>query len=447
MTYNIKKGLAVLIVAALFVFLTGLCNNDVYAKKTRKDRDGDGLSNKEEKRWGTDPRDPDSDSDGIMDGVEVEIGTDPLDPDSDDDGVSDGAELLRGTDPSDDDSDDDGIKDSRDFDDDTIEREEYETALVPPFPSSSSLIISAFGKGEVEVEGESSTSVEVEMHIEGVLDAGGDPFTGDITLDIDAWLDGVPDVIDPITFTITNGLGWVEKKLPLAGEILIIHEVLVKDSDGVTFAYPGVVLGGDDDDRFDDDDDVVGGPEVKSSKKRTRDDGRIKCKTHNNFRTNKDVFVRGERFPRFTEVDIYVVPNKRWRLGDPIGPDVSGDGVETVTTSDSASGKIPCTKIWGSPLTVGRFDIVVDVNRDGTFNAGDKIDGRSINAGFMVGTGDSRSDDSLGDDSGGSGGGGSDDIGGDDSGGSGGGGSDDPPGDDSGGGGGGSDDPPGDDSG
>ena len=393
MVCNVKKALSVLIGVALLVLLTGLCDNDVYAKKGRgRDRDRDGLTNKEEKEWGTNPRDPDTDDDGLMDGAEVDdFGTDPLDPDSDDDGIKDGDELFRGTDPSDRDSDDDGIDDSEDDDDSSIDCEKFETALVPPIPMNS-LIISGFRKGEVEIEGESKGKVEVELHIEGVLDASGNPFTGDVTLFVDAWIDGSPNAIDPIPFTITDGVGWVDKTLPLEGDILVIHEVLVKDSDGETVAYPGVMIGADDDDDFDDDDfdDDDGGPEVKSSKLKKIKRGRIRCKTHNNFRTGNDVYVRGEHFPSSTNVDIYVIPNKKWRLGDRFGPFNPSDpqdvtlAVETLTTSDSASGKIPCTKIWDDPSTRGRFDIVVDANQDGTFNAGDKIDGRSMNAGFMV---------------------------------------------------------------
>ena len=78
-----------------------------------KDRDGDGLSDDEERALGTDINNPDSDGDGLSDGVEVNsTGTDPLDSDSDDDGLGDGTEVNEtGTDPLDSDSDDDGLDD------------------------------------------------------------------------------------------------------------------------------------------------------------------------------------------------------------------------------------------------------------------------------------------------------------------------------------------------
>lgn len=79
------------------------------------DRDGDGLSDAVEKRWGiTDPRDRDSDDDGIPDSLEDEDGdqlsnrgeqryrTDPTSADSDGDGTMDGA----------DDADENGVRDA-----------------------------------------------------------------------------------------------------------------------------------------------------------------------------------------------------------------------------------------------------------------------------------------------------------------------------------------------
>lgn len=107
-----------------------------------------------------------------------------------------------------------------------------------------------------------------------------------------------------------------------------------------------------------------------------------KCKTQNHFRTSDDVFARGENLPPLTNVDIYVVPNRKWKRGDPIGSDVSTDGVETVQTD--SEGDFPCENIWDSPLTRGRFDIVVDANQDGTLNNDDDVDGKGNDGGFRV---------------------------------------------------------------
>ena len=64
------------------------------------DADKDGLSKKEEKELGLDPKNDDFDGDGLLDGDEIEAGSDPFEPDTDGDGVNDGTEVLTNfTDP------------------------------------------------------------------------------------------------------------------------------------------------------------------------------------------------------------------------------------------------------------------------------------------------------------------------------------------------------------
>jgi len=77
------------------------------------DSDHDGLTNKEEKALGTDPKNPDTDGDGLSDGDEVhKYHTDPLLKDTDHDGLSDGDEFLKyHTDPLKADTDGDGLSD------------------------------------------------------------------------------------------------------------------------------------------------------------------------------------------------------------------------------------------------------------------------------------------------------------------------------------------------
>ena len=71
----------------------------IAAKASKTDPDRDGLSNKVEKRLGTNARRADTDRDKLKDGVEVRLGTNPLVKDSDTDGVNDGREVAAGTDP------------------------------------------------------------------------------------------------------------------------------------------------------------------------------------------------------------------------------------------------------------------------------------------------------------------------------------------------------------
>lgn len=80
------------------------------------DTDHDGLSDAEEIKLGTDPKNPDTDQDGLTDGQEVKIyGTNPLNRDTDGDNLSDGDEVNKyGTNPTKADSDGDGIPDNVD---------------------------------------------------------------------------------------------------------------------------------------------------------------------------------------------------------------------------------------------------------------------------------------------------------------------------------------------
>lgn len=77
------------------------------------DEDGDGLTNADERRVGTNPTNPDTDEDGLSDGAEVlRLRTDPLNPDSDGDMIKDGDEVyIHFTDPLNPDTDGDGFGD------------------------------------------------------------------------------------------------------------------------------------------------------------------------------------------------------------------------------------------------------------------------------------------------------------------------------------------------
>lgn len=65
-----------------------------------EDPDNDGLINRDENDYSTNPTLPDTDEDGLTDQEEVKTyGTDPLNKDTDNDGVSDAKEIELGTDP------------------------------------------------------------------------------------------------------------------------------------------------------------------------------------------------------------------------------------------------------------------------------------------------------------------------------------------------------------
>lgn len=64
------------------------------------DADLDGLSNEEEKKFGTNPNLADTDKDGLLDKIELELyKTNPLKADTDGDKFNDGYEVRRGYNP------------------------------------------------------------------------------------------------------------------------------------------------------------------------------------------------------------------------------------------------------------------------------------------------------------------------------------------------------------
>ena len=89
--------------------LFGLNPNDPSDGAT--DLDNDGLTNRDEARLGTSPKQADTDGDGLDDGREVGVGSNPLVADTDGDGLLDGQEVARGTSPVNADTDGDTLKD------------------------------------------------------------------------------------------------------------------------------------------------------------------------------------------------------------------------------------------------------------------------------------------------------------------------------------------------
>jgi hypothetical protein len=81
-TKTIKINLLVLmgLIVLGSAFLTLAQNSSDSSKNIFLDSDQDGLSDEEEKTYGTDPRNKDTDGDGYSDRVEIESGYDPLKP-------------------------------------------------------------------------------------------------------------------------------------------------------------------------------------------------------------------------------------------------------------------------------------------------------------------------------------------------------------------------------
>lgn len=100
------------------------------------------------------------------------------------------------------------------------------------------------------------------------------------------------------------------------------------------------------------------------------------------FSPGENVYANGSSFPASTMVDIHVVNDTTWSGG----MQIPTDGIVTTVLTD-ADGKIPPTLVWPAPLTPGKYDIVVDVHRDGYYQKDfDCLDDNDIQvtAGFFV---------------------------------------------------------------
>ncbi len=94
---------------------------------------------------------------------------------------------------------------------------------------------------------------------------------------------------------------------------------------------------------------------------------------------NEDVYAAGSGFAAGTNVDIYVVQDRDWDGGDPIPQDVTG----SVETAPVVNGDVGPVLVWHAPLAPGSYDIVIDANRNGVYNAAtDGLDSGS--PGFVV---------------------------------------------------------------
>jgi subtilase family serine protease len=96
------------------------------------------------------------------------------------------------------------------------------------------------------------------------------------------------------------------------------------------------------------------------------------------YRVDADVYATGSGFTTAT-VDIYVVHDRDWNNGDQIPSDVTG----AVETASVANGDVGPVLVWHAPLMIGEYDIVIDANQDGFYNAAtDGLDSGS--PGFVV---------------------------------------------------------------
>jgi hypothetical protein len=124
-------------------------------------------------------------------------------------------------------------------------------------------------------------------------------------------------------------------------------------------------------------------PEVKS----TNAQGSNK----DTYTTNNAVYITGSCLPANINVNIYIVADAHWTDGMAIPSDVSSDGMNTLQTT--GAGTLGAANIWPSPITIGEYDIVLDVNQNGIYNAGvDAVDNPN-HPGFTVSSAPTCTDD------------------------------------------------------
>lgn len=104
-----------------------------------------------------------------------------------------------------------------------------------------------------------------------------------------------------------------------------------------------------------------------------------------NFNLYEDVYLNGSGFLPSTAYDLYVVNDVDvWTDGMSIPSRIGGTATSVLSDSN---GNISPTVIWSGPSTLGKYDIVVDVDGNGFYDAGiDSLDNNDVEvtAGFVI---------------------------------------------------------------
>jgi hypothetical protein len=91
------------------------------------------------------------------------------------------------------------------------------------------------------------------------------------------------------------------------------------------------------------------------------------------FTTSETVYASGSGFTT-AQADIYVFPERNWLNGD----NITSLGLVVVSSALNVpivAGNLAPTIVWAPPLTVGYYDILIDANENGVYDAGiDAVD-------------------------------------------------------------------------
>jgi hypothetical protein len=88
------------------------------------------------------------------------------------------------------------------------------------------------------------------------------------------------------------------------------------------------------------------------------------------FNMSDDVYVKGQELPTDTDITIYLIPDGLDALPT--------NAVANASSTTNSTGGFPVTLVWPQPLTLGEYDIWVDVNKNGVFDEGDVWNNQSI---------------------------------------------------------------------
>lgn len=88
------------------------------------------------------------------------------------------------------------------------------------------------------------------------------------------------------------------------------------------------------------------------------------------FNLTDNVYVRGEGFTADTSVTITLIPDRADAL--------PSNAVASASTTTSSTGDLTVTLVWSQPLTLGEYDIWVDVDQNEVFDGADVWDSQSI---------------------------------------------------------------------
>jgi hypothetical protein len=85
-----------------------------------------------------------------------------------------------------------------------------------------------------------------------------------------------------------------------------------------------------------------------------------------NFHSGDQIFIKGTSYTPSTTYDLYVVNHQDdWKNEDPIPQRISNT---TTTVQSDSNGNIPPTIAWESPQTIGKYDIIIDVYKNGRYD-------------------------------------------------------------------------------